>query len=137
MPRYSRPKIPSSTERAISVFSNSTKVAIVGYLAKSGPATRGEVAKGLEIGVPTAQNNLVLLEAEGVLMADPPASEERNGSESGTPSTPMRWPDATPSWVGHLASTKTNLRTSGASESQPQARHPLARECRPLTAGWG
>lgn len=79
MPRYSRPKIPSSTERAISVFSNSTKVAIVGYLAKSGPATRGEVAKGLEIGVPTAQNNLVQLEAEGVLMADPPASEERNG----------------------------------------------------------
>lgn len=79
MPRYSRPKIPSSTERAISAFSNSTKVAIVGYLAKSGPATRGEVAKGLEIAVPTAQNNLVQLEAEGVLIADPPASEERNG----------------------------------------------------------
>ena len=79
MPRYSRPKIPSSTERAISAFSNSTKVAIVGYLAESGPSTRGEVARALEIGVPTAQNNLGQLEAEGVLIADPPASEERNG----------------------------------------------------------
>ncbi|WP_024821051.1 hypothetical protein [Arthrobacter sp. 31Y] len=79
MPRYSRPKIPSSTERAISVFSNSTKVAIVGYLVKVGASTRGEVARGLEIGVPTAQNNLLQLEAEGVLIADPPASEERNG----------------------------------------------------------
>ncbi|MFE4080412.1 winged helix-turn-helix domain-containing protein [Paenarthrobacter sp. YIM B13468] len=79
MPRYARPKIPSGTERAIGVFSNSTKVAIVGYLAKAGPATRGDVARGLEIGVPTAQNNLVQLEAEGVLIADPPASEERNG----------------------------------------------------------
>lgn len=51
----------------------------MGYIAEHGPSTRGEVAKGLEIGVPTAQNNLLQLEAEGVLVADPPATEERNG----------------------------------------------------------
>lgn len=79
MPRYSRPRIPSSTERAINVFSNSTKVAIIGYLSANGPSTRGEVAKGLAIGAPTAQNNLLQLESEGVLAADPPATQERNG----------------------------------------------------------
>lgn len=54
-------------------------MAIIGFLAENGPATRGEIAKGLSIGVATAKHNLQLLSEEGVTFQDPPATEERNG----------------------------------------------------------
>ncbi|MFF2347567.1 winged helix-turn-helix domain-containing protein [Pseudarthrobacter sp. NPDC058119] len=54
-------------------------MAIIGFLAKNGPATRGEVAAGLNIGVATARHNLQLLTDEGITRQDPPATEERNG----------------------------------------------------------
>lgn len=79
MPRYVRPKSDAHLERIISAFGNLTKVAIIGYLASHGPATRGEVATRLEIGVATAKHNLRLLAEEGVVLQDPPASEERSG----------------------------------------------------------
>lgn len=79
MPRYVRPKSDAHLERIISAFGNLTKVAIIGYLASHGPATRGEVATKLEIGVATAKHNLQLLAEEGVVLQDPPASEERSG----------------------------------------------------------
>jgi predicted ArsR family transcriptional regulator len=56
-----------------------TRVAIIGFLAQNGPATRGEVAAGLNIGVATAKHNLQLLTDEGITIQDPPATEERNG----------------------------------------------------------
>jgi predicted ArsR family transcriptional regulator len=79
MPRYVRPNTANSLERVINAFSNLTKVAIVGYLNEHGPATRSEVATALEIGVATAKHNLQLLADEGVVLQDPPATEERNG----------------------------------------------------------
>ncbi|WP_374153012.1 helix-turn-helix domain-containing protein [Pseudarthrobacter sp. WHRI 8279] len=79
MPRYVRPRSDAHLERIVNAFGNLTRVAIIGYLASNGPATRGEVASGLEIGVATAKHNLQLLADEGVVMQDPPASEERSG----------------------------------------------------------
>lgn len=66
-------------EPAINAFGNLTRVAIIGFLAQNGPATRGEVAASLNIGVATAKHNLQLLTDEGITKQDPPASEERNG----------------------------------------------------------
>lgn len=79
MPRYVRPNTAPSLERVINAFGNLTKVAIIGYLGDHGPATRSEVANALEIGVATAKHNLQLLADEGVVLQDPPATEERNG----------------------------------------------------------
>jgi predicted ArsR family transcriptional regulator len=66
-------------EPVINAFGNLTRVAIIGFLAQNGPATRGEVAAGLNIGVATARHNLQLLTDEGIATQDPPATEERNG----------------------------------------------------------
>ncbi|WP_454812997.1 hypothetical protein [Paenarthrobacter nitroguajacolicus] len=79
MPRYVRPNTASSLERVVNAFGNLTKVAIIGYLNEHGSATRSEVAAALEIGVATAKHNLQLLADEGVVLQDPPATEERNG----------------------------------------------------------
>ena len=79
MPRYAHPKTTAHLEPAINAFGNLTRVAIIGFLAQNGPATRGEVAAGLNIGVATAKHNLQLLADEGVATQDPPATEERNG----------------------------------------------------------
>ena len=79
MPRYAHPKTAAHLEPVISAFGNLTRVAIIGFLAQNGPATRGEVAAGLNIGVATAKHNLQLLTDEGITIQDPPATEERNG----------------------------------------------------------
>lgn len=79
MPRYARPIAPPSLERAINAFGNQAKVAIIGFLAINGPATRSEVATALDIGVSTAKHNLMVLAEDGVIDQDPPATEERNG----------------------------------------------------------
>jgi DNA-binding transcriptional ArsR family regulator len=79
MPRYAHPKTTAHLESVISAFGNLTRVAIIGFLAQNGPATRGEVAAGLNIGVATAKHNLQLLTEEGITSQDPPATEERNG----------------------------------------------------------
>lgn len=79
MPRYAHPKTTAHLEPVINAFGNLTRVAIIGFLAKNGPATRGEVAAGLNIGVATARHNLQLLTDEGITSQDPPATEERNG----------------------------------------------------------
>lgn len=79
MPRYVRPNSAASLERVINAFGNLTKVAIIGYLTEHEPSTRSDVAKALDIGVATAKHNLQLLADEGVVLQDPPATEERNG----------------------------------------------------------
>ena len=79
MPRYAHPKTTAHMEPVINAFGNLTRVAIIGFLAQNGPATRGEVAAGLNIGVATAKHNLQLLTDEGITTQDPPATEERNG----------------------------------------------------------
>lgn len=79
MPRYVRPKTDAPLERALNAFGNASRVAIIGYLAKHGSSTRGEVARGLDIGVATAKHNLQLLAEDGVVSEDPPASEGRSG----------------------------------------------------------
>lgn len=79
MPRYARPANSPSLEPAINAFGNQAKVAIIGFLAANGPATRSEVAAALDIGVSTAKHNLMMLAEDGVINQDPPASEERNG----------------------------------------------------------
>lgn len=79
MPRYVRPVASPLLERAVNAFGNQAKVAIIGFLAANGPATRSEVAAGLDIGVSTAKHNLMLLADDGVIDQDPPATEERNG----------------------------------------------------------
>ena len=79
MPRYAHPKTAAHLEPVINAFGNLTRVAIIGFLAQHGPATRGEVATGLSIGVATAKHNLQLLTDEGITSQDPPATEERNG----------------------------------------------------------
>lgn len=79
MPRYARPRGTASLEAVINAFSNLAKVAILGYLIENGPATAGEVSAALELESPTVKRNLYLLTAEGVTVADPPPSEDRNG----------------------------------------------------------
>lgn len=79
MPRYVRPNSAASLERVINAFGNLTKIAIIAYLTEHEPSTRSDVANALEIGVATAKHNLQLLAEEGVVLQDPPATEERNG----------------------------------------------------------
>ena len=61
MPTYAQPNVPSYLEGVINAFGNLTKVAIIEYLTTHGPSTAGEVALGIEVGVPTAKYNLYLL----------------------------------------------------------------------------
>ncbi len=79
MPRYARPRGTASLDAAINAFSNFAKVAIIGYLIENGPSTAGEVSVALELEAPTVKRNLYLLTAEGVTVADPTASKDRNG----------------------------------------------------------
>lgn len=79
MPRYVRPNTASSLERVVNAFGNLTKVAIIGHLGEHGPSTRSEVAAAIGIGVATAKHNLQLLADEGVVLQDPPPTEERSG----------------------------------------------------------
>lgn len=79
MPRYARPRGTASLEAAINAFGNLAKVAIIGYLIENGPATAGEVSTALELEAPTVKRNLYILTAEGVTVADPPPSKDRNG----------------------------------------------------------
>ncbi len=72
MPRYVRPKLPLSLEAAIDAFGgNHAKIAVLGYLAKNGPATAAEVSDGTGVGRPTVKAHLYQLADEGVVVADP------------------------------------------------------------------
>lgn len=83
MPRYVRPNAPHALEMAIDVLGGShVKIAVLGFLAKSGPATSAEVAEGIGVGRPTAKSHLYQLANDGVVTADPALGlpvEDRTG----------------------------------------------------------
>lgn len=73
MPRYVRPNLPSYLEAAIDAFGgNHVKIAVLGFLAKNGPATAAEVSDGTGVGRPSVKAHLYQLADEGVVVADPP-----------------------------------------------------------------
>lgn len=83
MPRYVRPHSSPVIEAAIDVFGgNHAKVAVLGYLAKHGPATAAEVAEGTGLGRPTVKAHLYQFADSGVVIADPARTmpvEDRTG----------------------------------------------------------
>lgn len=83
MPRYVRPNAPAALEKAIDAFGgNHAKIAVLGFLAKNGPATSAEVADGIGVGRPTAKAHLYQLASDGVVAADPALElpvEDRTG----------------------------------------------------------
>jgi hypothetical protein len=55
------------------------RAGIIGYVRNHGPSTRGEIATGVGIQVPTVAKALQSLVAAGMLIADPPLSEAARG----------------------------------------------------------
>lgn len=72
MPTYARPPLDYLVEAAIEAYGNRVSVAIIGVLARTAPATRGQLAKAVGAGEQTVLRRLrILLEYE-LITADPP-----------------------------------------------------------------
>jgi DNA-binding transcriptional ArsR family regulator len=67
MPRYVRPAHDEFVEAAIDAFGNRARVAVLSYVRRQGPCTRGEIAAALSIAPPTTSNHLAALEAAGLI----------------------------------------------------------------------
>jgi DNA-binding transcriptional ArsR family regulator len=52
---------------------------VIGYLRTNGPAGRAEIVRALDLPVMTVANALSSLYAGGLLLADPPLDEARQG----------------------------------------------------------
>jgi DNA-binding transcriptional ArsR family regulator len=79
MPRYARPAQGALLEAAIDVFGNRVRVSLLHFLHEHGPATRGEIAEALDVAGPTVYNHLRAIADHGVVMPDPPISENTRG----------------------------------------------------------
>lgn len=80
MPNYARPADSDGAERAIAVFGNRTKTAIIRYLRQNPNAGRKDVAKALNLETSsTVPVYLGELEEQGLLLADPPRATRKRG----------------------------------------------------------
>jgi len=78
MPKFVQVIQDAAVNAAIEVLGTQVRVAVLAYLAESGPATRGQIIKALSpIGVTTVQKALAVLVGHGAVTADP--SEARTG----------------------------------------------------------
>lgn len=79
MPRYVRPPTEQSLEAAIDVLGNRVRVAIIGYLQEHGPRERHQITAAVGAHPSTVKLHLNSLLERGVLLADPPRSEAKQG----------------------------------------------------------
>lgn len=66
-------------EDVIEAYGNPLRVAILSELVRNGPITAGSLAILLDIKPTTVKKQLYALVATGVVIGDPPATEERSG----------------------------------------------------------
>lgn len=80
MPNYARPADSDGAERAIAVFGNRTKTAIIRYLRQNPNAGRTDIASALNLQTSSiVPAYLGELEEEGFLIADPPRTTRKRG----------------------------------------------------------
>ncbi len=82
MPQHVRPDLPAEVEDAVSAFGYAVRVAIIGYLREHGPATRGQIAAGLNLIPRTVQFHLTGLTELGVVTRDPAPEQARRGQRT-------------------------------------------------------
>lgn len=79
MPRYARPAGGEGAEKALAVFGNGVKAAIIRYLRQNPNVTRKSIAAALDLPPTTFVGYLGDLEEAGVVIADPPRSVRQQG----------------------------------------------------------
>jgi len=79
MPRIVRPARSETGEDPIKALGNMVRAGIIGYLRENGPATRSEIARGIDLLPNTVSNALVALTASELLTPDPPPELARRG----------------------------------------------------------
>jgi DNA-binding transcriptional ArsR family regulator len=75
VPATVRPNLPPDTERAIDVFGNRVRVAVLSTLRVDGPATRTELAGRLGVSRSLLQAHMRRLVELGVLRPEPPGTQ--------------------------------------------------------------
>jgi DNA-binding HxlR family transcriptional regulator len=75
VPLTARPDLPDGTERAIDIFGNRVRVAVIRSLLVDGPATRGELSERLGVSMSLLQKHLAALEQLDAVTLTPPRSE--------------------------------------------------------------
>jgi ArsR family transcriptional regulator, arsenate/arsenite/antimonite-responsive transcriptional repressor len=75
VPATVRPDLPPDTERAIDVFGNRVRVAVVSSLRAQGPATRTELASRLNVSRSLLQAHVRRLVALGILRPEPAGTQ--------------------------------------------------------------
>jgi ArsR family transcriptional regulator, cadmium/lead-responsive transcriptional repressor len=75
VPATVRPDLPPDTERAIDVFGNRVRVAVLASLRSDGPATRTELAARLGVSRSLLQAHMRRLVELGALRAEPPGTQ--------------------------------------------------------------
>jgi DNA-binding transcriptional ArsR family regulator len=79
MPKKARPASSAELEDSVEALGSMLRAGIIGYLRSSGPAGRAEIARALELRPVTVAKALSSLHSAGLLIADPPLDEVRQG----------------------------------------------------------
>lgn len=79
MPKYAKPAGGDGAEQAITVFGNFVKSATIRYLRQHPNVTRKSIAEGLNLPPTTFLAYLGELEEAGLIIADPPRAQRRQG----------------------------------------------------------
>lgn len=79
VPRYARPLDADNVEDPIKALGSMVRAGIIGYIRNHGASTRGEIAAGTSLAVPTVAKALQALVASGMLLADPPLDQALRG----------------------------------------------------------
>lgn len=79
MPRYARPLDADNVEDPIKALGSMVRAGIIGYIRNHGASTRGEIAAGTSLAVPTVAKALQALVASEMLIADPPLDQAIRG----------------------------------------------------------
>lgn len=103
MPRLIHPALPEEVEMAIAFMGNRAQVEILQKLAVYGPCTIGTLAEHVEMSRPSLNKHLVLLEAAGLVIGDPPAGQRHGRSvKYGADLTRVRFlADACVAYISH------------------------------------
>lgn len=76
VPRIARPDLPDVVEQAVEVFGARVRVALLRALNEHGPCTKAELHRVLGGSEANLHTHLMALERAGVVLADPPRSDE-------------------------------------------------------------
>lgn len=79
VPRYARPLDADNVEDPIKALGSMVRAGIIGYIRNHGASTRGEIAAGTGLAVPTVAKALQALVKSGMLIPDPPPEQAVSG----------------------------------------------------------